>query len=718
MPRLLYLKGLCLAVYVAQAQEVAPTVVAADTISRPSQAVSDTAINLDKTVVTGRTRALTRRESDQVARMPLKNLENPQAYQVVTKELAEQQLVTDYNSLYKNVPGATRSGTWMQGQSQFFTRGFESSSNVRNGLSVDIVTDIDPVNVERMEAIRGPAGALFGAGNGISYGGLFNTVTKKPYSTFGGSVSATGGSFDLGRATLDLNVPLNPEKTLLLRVNAAKHNEGSFQDQGFTDSWTLAPIVVYQPSDRLKLTLEWESYRKLGTAIPSFWINEGAVTAHSMDDLGLDPNRSFTDNSIETESRTNNLFAKAEFQWNENWTTETVAALTSSHSNLFSIYLGIDDDTHATRTLDWQAWKVNTSQIQQNIRGEFTTGLIRNQILVGAGVSSYNYRWPYVLARDTVNYRNLDANYYVGLEQYRARISAEPLSMWTAESYTYYAYASDALHFGDRFTALFGLRWDRFDERGGSDGLGGEVFGQYEQDAFSPKLGLVYQVLPHQVATYVNFMSGYRNVNGRSEDGEAFDPEHAYQGEWGLKAQALAGRLTSNLAVYAIQVQDVVRSNPENPDFSIQDGTQISYGIEADIAAEPIDGLSLILGYTWNRSEMTQADENVEGRRPTGAGPELAANFWATYALPFGSLKGLGMGLGGNYASEVYHRNTDTFVFTVPGYFAMDATVFYDQPSYRLGLKAENLSNEKYWTASSLQVASPRRYMGNITYKF
>jgi iron complex outermembrane receptor protein len=709
----LSLAGFVLAGLPANAQEASP---ADSGATENAPAAQDSTYEVGKTTILGRPRTLTRKESDFVARMPLKNLDNPQSYQIVPKELAEQQLVTDYNGFYKNIPGASLDEQWMQGASQFYTRGFTSSADVRNGLSLHVVTDMDPVNVERLEAIRGPAGALFGAGNGISYGGLFNTVTKAPYKSFGGEVSVSGGSFDLGRAAVDVNVPMNRERTMLLRVNAAKHNEGSYLDQGATDSWTLAPSVVYQVSDRLKLSVDLEIYRREGTAPGNFHVS-GGTTARSIEDLGLDPFRSFMDNSLETASRTNNIFARADFKLTENWSSETVLAFTNSQSNLYSIYLDIFDDSLAMRTLDWQAWKVNTRQFQQNLRGEFTTGMFRNQMLAGLGVSAYDYLWPYVVTSDTVHYRNLGADYYVGLEQYRARIAANPLSMWKAENYTYYAYASDAVHIADRFTALLGIRWDRFDERGGSDGVG-EVSGLYEQDAFSPRLGLVYQVLKDRVSLYGNVMSGYRNVNGRSQDGKPFDPEHAYQGEAGIKAQAPEGRLTGTLAYYAIQVEDLVRTDPENPDFSIQDGTQISYGVEGDVAAEPLNGLNLVLGYAWNHSEMTKSDPGTEGRRQPWSGPSMAANFWATYTVPADIVRGLGLGFGGNYASRAYHQNSPDFVFTVPAYLTLDATVYYDKPSYRLGLKVDNLADERYWTPEGLQLGSPRRYVGNVTYKF
>lgn len=696
--------------------EVASRAAPRDSVPGDTSAAS--AYEMKKMTVTGRSRALTRKESDFVARMPLKNLENPQSYVVVPKELIDQQVTVDYNSAYKNIPGSSKGLQWMQGHSSFYTRGFMSTPEVRNGLSVNVVNDADLANVERIEAIRGPAGALFGSGSGVSYGGLFNTVTKTPFETFKGNVSASGGSWSLGRAAADVNLPLNAEKTLLLRVNGAKHNEGSFMDQGYTDSWVLAPTLAFAASDRLKLTLDVEAYQKQGTSILTTSANEG-TTARSVEDLGIGYARSFTDNSLETESRTTNLFAKAEYRLTEGWTTETVVAATSSQSDLYSIYLYIYNDSTANRYLDYQAWKVNTRQAQQNLRGEFNVGPVRNQLLLGLGVSAYDYRWPYTVYSDSVHYRTLDQNYYVGLEQYRSRIASLPLSMWTAENYTYYAYASDAVHFGDRFTVLLGLRWDRFDERGGSDGIS-ELSGRYEQDALSPKAGIVFQPVKDALSLYANYLEGYKNVNGRSFDGENFDPEKARQGEVGVKVQMAGGRLTGTLAGYYVQVRDVVRADTTEGrfGFSIQDGTQYSQGVEADILAQPIPGLSLVAGYAFNQSKLTDADSTVEGRRPPSAGPELAANFWASYEMPEGPARGLGAGLGGNYASRAYHKNTDTFVFTVPAYLVLDATVFYDRPAYRIGLKVDNLADTKYWSPEYLQAGMPRRVIGNLTYKF
>jgi iron complex outermembrane receptor protein len=60
-----------------------------------------------------------------------------------------------------------------------------------------------------------------------------------------------------------------------------------------------------------------------------------------------------------------------------------------------------------------------------------------------------------------------------------------------------------------------------------------------------------------------------------------------------------------------------------------------------------------------------------------------------------GELQGLGAGFGGNIASWQYYVNTTTSQIIIPSYAMFDATVFYDQPRYRIGIKVDNLTSEK-----------------------
>jgi iron complex outermembrane receptor protein len=144
---------------------------------------------------------------------------------------------------------------------------------------------------------------------------------------------------------------------------------------------------------------------------------------------------------------------------------------------------------------------------------------------------------------------------------------------------------------------------------------------------------------------------------------------------------------------------DVVVRDGKTYNITVQDGTQISKGIEFDLIANPIAGLNLIFGYSHNDSKQTKVAESLLNRRPVSAGPADLANFWASYTLLQGKAKGLGFGLGGNYASEnLITNNSVTGVFTLPSYTVLNASVFYNISKMRLGLKLDNLTNKQYFS--------------------
>lgn len=103
---------------------------------------------LDEVTVTTGHNKFNKKETDDVARMPLKNLENPQVYSVVTKEIMREQVITDYNSIFKNIPGAGVPLVYNQGRSSLLARGFPTANLIRNSVSGFVYTNIDPANLE------------------------------------------------------------------------------------------------------------------------------------------------------------------------------------------------------------------------------------------------------------------------------------------------------------------------------------------------------------------------------------------------------------------------------------------------------------------------------------------------------------------------------------------------------------------------------------------
>ncbi|HEY0176795.1 MAG TPA: TonB-dependent receptor, partial [Pedobacter sp.] len=217
----------------APQKDLSVEVVAGQTVTASYQLPKENVQALQEVTIAGGTNKFSKKESVYAARLPLKNLENPQVYTTVTKELIQEQVATDLSSISKNVPGSGISTVANQGRVTFFSRGFATEPMVRNGVAGFAYSSIDPANLERIEAIKGPSSTLFGT-NLATYGGLFNRVTKKPYNGFGGELSLFSGSRDYNRLTFDVNTPVNADKTVLFRMNGATTFDKGFQDLGFT----------------------------------------------------------------------------------------------------------------------------------------------------------------------------------------------------------------------------------------------------------------------------------------------------------------------------------------------------------------------------------------------------------------------------------------------------------------------------------------------------
>ncbi len=85
------------------------TVVAGETITKDFT-LSESQEQLNEVMIEGNTNRFARKQSDIVAKMPLKDIENPQVYNTVTAELLKEQVITNFDDALKNVPGLISCG--------------------------------------------------------------------------------------------------------------------------------------------------------------------------------------------------------------------------------------------------------------------------------------------------------------------------------------------------------------------------------------------------------------------------------------------------------------------------------------------------------------------------------------------------------------------------------------------------------------------------------
>jgi iron complex outermembrane receptor protein len=707
---------------------------------------------LQEVVVTSSRKGYAITSSDYVSKMALKNMENPQVYTSISKNMLTEQLVFSVDDALRNAPGVQKmwdaTGRSGDGGSYYNMRGFIVQSTLRNGIAGNVSALTDAANIEKIEVIKGPSATLFG--NVLtSYGGLMNRVTKKPYDHFGGEVNYSTGSYEFNRLGVDINTPLDSAKNVLLRVNAAYRYEGSFRDNGWNKGFVLAPSLSYKVNDKLNFLFDAEFYSGQNTGMNVYFFPYNLVIStlgtNRADQLNIDYKRSYASDDLYQTSRNMNFFGQMNYTISNSWKSQTSFSVTNSYSDGPSPYFyllstgavkGTNENGSGYISREDQFTdnsKDQLMQLQQNFIGDFTIGGFRNRFVGGLDLT-HHFSDQYFSGNtfDTVyalgnipTYRNFNRTNLDKLYMDKGYSFTYPVNFMAN---TYSAYASDLFNITDNLMVLAALRLDHFNNRGPADDITGTFVNAvpYNQTFLSPKFGVVFQPIKDKISFFANYQNSFTNKYGVNADSAGvvdkkndFKPEQANQLEGGVKVDVFGGKLTASVSVYQIRVKDVIR--PVTNLVSVQDGTQVSKGVDAEIIASPIEGLSLMAGVSYNDSKYEKAtDINVEGLRPGTAGSPWVANWWISYRLQCPELKGLGAGFGGNYASDnmiMNSKNLGTFI--LPEYTVLNASVFYDQPKFRLSVKLDNLTNQKYWVGySSLIPQKLRNFGASIAFKF
>ena len=689
------------------------------------------------------------REDKFVAKMPLRNLENAQVYNTVSAELMKQQVISNYDDAFRNVPGITR--TWEStgragdGGAYFALRGFDAQPLLVNGLPGITSGNLDPADIEQIEVIKGPSGTLFG-GSFYSYGGMINTITKKPYYTFGGEIAYNTGSWDLHRVTLDINTPLSKTKKVALRLNGAVHTENTFQDAGFKKSYFIAPSFSWEVNDRISFSVMAEILQEKRAVAPVFFHSNRAAPLDfkTVQELNLNNRASFTSNDLTIKNPRTNIQAQMLYKLASNWTSQTVVS--TGRVKADGIYTYIWDDVPGDKWFQqyfhYENQKTTTLDIQQNFNGDFKIGNMRNRLLVGLDyfhrhVVEASSAWASagrnVTAPGEIGYFNPEtgdpvAPFDLTMEAVKSLVQPLDESKSNISNSTYAAYASNVLNITPALNIMLSVRADYFDSKGDKDAEDDD----YHQFAVSPKFGVVYQLILNKLSVFGSYMNAFINVapqQASDPDGNntwvtSFKPEHANQFEIGAKGVLLDEKLTGTISVYDIKVSNRVMPDPTNPLDYIQGGKVNSRGFEIDLNAAPVQGLNITAGYSYNRIKIVNGDKNdfygEPGRNPGGQGPQHLANLWATYKFNHGVLKNFGLGLGGNYGGNYkVIDNSVTGVFLLPSYTLLNGSLFYNARKFRVSFALNNITNEVYYTGYwSINPQKPRNFAASVAYKF
>jgi iron complex outermembrane recepter protein len=636
---------------------------------------------------------------------PLRDI--PQSIQVVPQQVLEDQQVIRASEALRNVSGVQRGNATGGGIGETFNiRGFQQfGNNFRDGFR-DSGVIAETANLERIEVLRGPASVLYG---NLDPGGIVNYVTKQPLSEPFYEAALQVGSFGLVRPTIDLSGPLNPEQTVLYRLNTAYERGGNFRDfDTEVERFFISPVVTWSISDHTDLTFEFEyvnDQRPFDRGLVAF----GTGVA----DIPFDRVLGELDDFAETTTFTTGY--RFEHRFNDNWTVRNRFRFATQDyiSGLTEAFRLNETTGELSRGFFGTEIEEETYALQTDVVGDFFTGSIEHRLLFGIDLS-WQTSDLFVPFAEAASINIFNPVYGVIPRPARGQYPVEFDFFSETQTDSFGLFVQDQVTLAENLKLLVGGRFDILDQTSTSDGQSDEQ----QDQAFSPRVGIVYQPI-EPVSLYTSFSRSFQPNSGTRVDGSLLEPVRGTQYEVGVRGEFLDGSLITNLAAYEITVSNLAVTDPDNIDFLIPLGEQRSRGIELDVTGEIFPGWNIIASYAYIDARITKDDNLQPGNLLNGV-PFNSASLWSTYEIQTGDFQGLGFGLGLFYMGERQGDLNNSF--QIPSYVRTDASVFYRRDNWRAAININNLFNVDYIEATQrrtrINPGAPFTVRGTVSVEF
>ena len=650
-------------------------------------------------------------------------LDIPMSAQVLTAQLISDQAARDITDLYRSIAGVSE-----YSYSGVTFRGFRDDNNVfYDGVRGDPYSGFsvpDLFNVDRVEVLKGPAAALYGGGEP---GGMINYVTKKPTFNESAEINLTLGNYDLhgisGEATGALT------DTTAYRLGGFYEAQDSFRNNADMENIELAGGLLHDFSDDTRLTTTFDYIvQNLG--------------GHRLRGVPTDDTGNFL------VDRTYNANEKSDYQDLEAWVVQS--QLEHVFSDSFSVNSTLrlmtnerDQAYHESRSWvdvngDGEA-NIDDETIRREYRDQyrandevslttdfvydFSVAGIQHQLLFGGDYHYIDTDYEYLRARYeadgvgnlnifNLNYGETDPDSYNLTDQNRDGIRRNRQGL----------YVQDMLQLDDKWTLMLGARFDHFEERDKESGF------EYGDQDVSYRAGISFKPLD-SMSFYANYSESFNPVDATDQaDASVTDlePVTGDSIEVGVKNEWLGGSIMTTLAVYHINKENLVASNPnfiedENEDTEsalINFGKVESDGVEFTLVGDVTDELSITANYAYNDTIVVDGSSSNTfgaGDRFVNA-PRHQAGLWGRYAIH--SINS-SIALGVNCVSEQISSDAQK----VKAFTVFDASWTTKWDNILFSLNVNNLFDKEYAVSGFSErnghfPGQPREIIAQLKYHF
>ncbi|WP_421944195.1 TonB-dependent siderophore receptor [Pedobacter sp.] len=699
-----------------------------------SFSIAESSSQLDEVAITGYRTPNTKPVN--LGKVAIAPRDLPQAVQIIGTQVITDQQANSLGDVMKNVNGVALGANRGGVGENFYSRGYSLGSNniFKNGARTTIGGSPEASTLESVEVLKGSAALLYG---GVTGGAVVNMVTKKPKFEYGGEVLMRTGSYSQYKPTVDLYGPIS--KKLAFRAIGTYENAGSFRDYVKSNRFYINPSLLYKISDKTEVLVQGDYLKSDYT--PDFGVG-------SVNSVIVDYGREKFINTPWAYNKTNTATAQANIthQFSENWKLNALGSFQSYNRNYYgSERIQANTNGVASRNLARQISQEYTYNQQINLSGNFKTGGIKHTLLVGVDadqsrVTSNAFAYGKTAAGaniTTFNYGNVnlfDPTTYFGSG---VMPEAFAITQTLAPIYRYGAFVQDLIEITSQFKVLAGIRYT--DQKNSSSRALNLETGAITQgatkfdDAFSPKLGLIYQPLK-TTSVYVSYANNFIPNSGIDINSQALPPSMVDQYEAGVKNDFFGGKLTANLTYYKI-INSNISQAAIMPDGSTStlfrqlNGETTSDGFEADISGNLAKGLNFLMGYSYNYMRYTNTAPvtgMIEDVRLVGT-TKNTANATLFYTFQDGAVKGLKLGASAFYTGKRNGgwndaKNASTIrLIPLAAFTTLDFSAGYNWKKFSLLAKMSNITNElNYFVHENYSVnpIAPRQFLTTLSYKF
>ncbi|MCX4119310.1 TonB-dependent siderophore receptor [Vibrio parahaemolyticus] len=614
-------------------------------------------------------------------------LDVPQAVSVVTKtEMQDRGAVRLVDAL-DGVAGVNN--TLGEGsRDQFMIRGFDSLNDMyRDGMRDDgtLQSYRSLANVERVEIVKGPAGALYGRG---SAGGIINLVTKRANGENFTHVKGSVGSNSQYVGQVDSSMAFSDK--VKGRINLEYRQADSYVDHVDSNDFFIAPTIRVLPADGHTIDIDVEyAHQEL--------VPYRGVPSKNGKPVDLSVSTYFGGANDYQESDSLRVAVDYEWRLNDQWVWNNRAAFNHIELEQKGTRQGKVTGNEVSQTVNNFGYDPRTTTTLQS---ELIWETNDNQLMLGADFNQIDI--DLTLASDkTLPPQNI-YNPVVGptpdpgFKPFRDNTTT-----------TTGVYVQDVYTWGD-LSVIGNVRYDSMDLEQQKAGAGKE---KLDDDKVSYRTGLVYRI-NYDTSVYASLARSwqlpYAGIYINPKLAEFF---HTDLKEVGAKAYLLDNALMLNAALFQID-----QEQPQtNVDGDVIDKIEVRHqGIELEARGQITKQWDISVGYSY-----LDAEDKATGKKPNDVSDHLFS-LWSTYQLD----DNWRLGGGVKYVGDRYAGNDEAVA--LGDYTTVDLMAAYTTGRHKIQANAYNILDEKYILGATngtsglnqIGYGAPAEFMLSYGYQF